>query len=727
MNASTPAVPAGTGLDTQSLPGIGLKPWLSLRRHWRLALAAALLVLLAGTPIAWIQGRSVYVAEAVFQVAPTFMKNVETDAEVQLQSNSQYREYVNHLSNTVTRQDVLQRAIADLEQRGIRLRGPEQTERKFIEQLRRTLYVRAVPDTYMVRIGMQDPQREHLHELVNAVARSFVETSRAEQIYGSPQRLEVLQEATETLQAEVAQFESQRTELAERLGLTSFRENAENPYDTSLQQARERLAAATVERLQAQAALDAFRSRGEVPTQFGRSLMEMRLQDNGLQALRNEVVKRTEELNRAMAGLSPRHPVQQAAEAELRSLEQRLQQREAAFDRETRTNFEARLLASLNLRAQVEREVGESLRQLQAQATSYARDFQQAMQLTSELRKREAELEKLRDRLNYLDTETRAIGFVRLVTEALPAETPQGAGRKKLLLMVLAAALGATLLLPMALDLLDRRVASVNDAEKLMGIPAAGWQVRIEDLPTQLFAQQQTRRFAATVLRNRDRGGRRVFAFTAVEPGAGVTRTVDDLAGELARLGERVLVVQADTLGTRRQATDCSPGLTDLLAGLTPLSQLATLARPVTVDGATFERVPVGTRVGDGVRRLDLLTQAVQAWSESHDVVLFDLSPILLSADAEMLVEKLGQVFLVVEAQAASRGEILRARRRLQQIEPEAVGLVVNRVPVFRGAGYMESLIAETLTGHRVDDFGWKTRLQLWWAARQARRATRRR
>jgi hypothetical protein len=48
--------------------------------------------------------------EAVFQVAPSYMKNMEADKELELQSNSQYREFVNHLSTTVTRQDVLARA-----------------------------------------------------------------------------------------------------------------------------------------------------------------------------------------------------------------------------------------------------------------------------------------------------------------------------------------------------------------------------------------------------------------------------------------------------------------------------------------------------------------------------------------------------------------------------------------------------------------------------------------
>ncbi len=87
------------------------------------------------------------------------MKNLEADKELELQSNSQYREYVNHLSNTVTRYDVLERALADLKAEGIDTRPQALTERKYIEQLQRTIYVRAIPDTYMVRIGTEDDDK----------------------------------------------------------------------------------------------------------------------------------------------------------------------------------------------------------------------------------------------------------------------------------------------------------------------------------------------------------------------------------------------------------------------------------------------------------------------------------------------------------------------------------------------------------------------------------------
>ena len=683
-------------IDTQSLPGLGIKPELSLKRHQRAAVAAAVLVLVIGTPFAWIKGKSSYTAESVFQVAPSFMKNLESDRELDLQSNSQYREYVNHLSNSVVRRDVLQRALESLRLRGIDLRPAALNERKYIEQLRRTVYVRAIPDTYMVRIGSDDAKKEHLHDLINAITESFIDTTRTEQIYGSPQRLQTLQAGGETLRAEIDQLELERIELATRLGLTSFRENAENPYDATLAQAREKANLAAVERIQAEAVITAFRKSREIPTSFGRSLLEMRLQDTGLQSLRSEIIRRSEELQRNTAGLELRHPARQAAAAELELIEQRLKEREAEFDRAVYSNFETRLLASLNQQLQIERNVQIELKHLESQAADFARDFQHAMRLTSDIKKRDAELVHLRDRLNYLSGERGALGFVRLVSAALPAETPQGPGKTRLLLVVLLSALGAAVVVPVLLDLLDRSVRSVNEAEKLVGFAAAGWQVQVNNLPSRLFANEQTRRFAAALIRNRTRGGRNVFAFTAVKAGAGVTATVLDTAAMLAQLGMKVLVVDANTLAPCVGLVDDGPGLTDHLAGRARADELV---RACHWRGTALHTVGAGHSLRGGLRRLDLLHTAMAGWSAAHDFVLVDLAPVLLSADAEMLVEALGQVFLVIEAESVSRGEILRAKRLLQRIDPEAVGLFVNRLPVFQGGGYIESLIGETLSG----------------------------
>ena len=697
-------------MDTSQLPGRGIKPLLSLRKHYRVSVVIWLLVVLIGIPVAWIKGQSYYSAESVFQVAPNYMKTLATDKEVEFQSNSQYREFVNHLSNTVRRYDVIEKALQKLRESGINVQPKGMTERKFIEHLQKTILVRAMPDTYMVRIGMDSPDKATLADLINAVTTSFLETTKSEQIFGSAQRVETLEANAVQLFKEISTLENQRLTFADRLGLTTFSDSVVNPFDSILFQARAKHTSAALDRAQAEATLQAFLTLRETPTSLGRSLMEMRLQDNGLQALRNEVVKRSEELGRTTAGLEDKHPAKKPAQAEFDAINKRLQSSESAFEQAAFLNVKSRLVASVQQATQVETEVLLTLKKIEGQASSFAKDFQQAMRITSDIRKREQEHKDVRDRLNYLQSEKNAIGFVRLVTPALPAITPMGVGKTKLLLLVLVVASGLALVAPVALDMTDRRIYTVNEAEKLLGIPAAGWQLEVTDLPSRLYADEQTKRFASTLIRNKSRSGQHIFAFTSVKAAHSATTVLLDTAAALRQLGLRVLVVDADSFSPNPAFNAAAPGLSDYLSGRLEAKEMVQVVRH---HNTPLLGVGFGQQREGGIRRLDLFKQVVQEWREDYEFVLINLPPVLLSADAELLIEALGQVFMVLEAQSVSKGEIMRAKRVLEKLDPEAVGLFVDRIPMFRGGGYMQELMIETLTKTHPDTFMSLSRLGL--------------
>ena len=156
---------------------------------------------------------------------------------------------------------------------------------------------------------------------------------------------------------------------------------------------------------------------------------------------------------------------------------------------------------------------------------------------------------------------------------------------------------------------------------------------------------------------------------------------------------------------------DGHPGLRQLLLDNLPPNDIP---RDYTHQGTMLKVVSVGAGTR-GLQRLDRLRGALARWSQDYEYVLFDLAPLLMSADAEMLIEVLGQVFLVVPAESVTKGEIGRAKRLLQKLDPEAVGLFVNDVPLFRGSGYMEESIVETVTRGRFSHFMTASDLRLKW------------
>ena len=111
---------SGTRLVSQGesssigVTGRSLNPIASLKSHKVLALGIALIFLGVGFPIAWLKGGHTYQATAVIHVSPRFMKNLEEDKELEFQSNSQYRQFVQHQVYTIGRYDIVLEALESL-------------------------------------------------------------------------------------------------------------------------------------------------------------------------------------------------------------------------------------------------------------------------------------------------------------------------------------------------------------------------------------------------------------------------------------------------------------------------------------------------------------------------------------------------------------------------------------------------------------------------------------
>ena len=150
-----------------------------------------------------------------------------------------------------------------------------------------------------------------------------------------------------------------------------------------------------------------------------------------------------------------------------------------------------------------------------------------------------------------------------------------------------------------------------------------------------------------------------------------------------------------------------------------------------THEGTALDVVSIGTSRTNGLRRLDRFKSAMTQWSQSYDFILVDVPPLLLSADAELLIEVIGQVFLVAEIQAMTKSEVVRAKGVLEKLDPDAVGLFVNGVPIGPSGSGVDPVIVESLTGKKYNEFMrvpyWSLRLEMlktqWSAWRMQRRA----
>lgn len=701
-------------IDYSNLPGRGIKPLVSLLAHFKIAIIVFILVLLAGMPTVFIKGKPMYEATATMQVAPRYMKNLHDEGELDFPSNTQYREFLEQQTRSVLRYDIVRDALASLGDAGAIWRLPQDTERTAVDRLRTTMSVRTIPDTYMIELSLQSNHKQGVEEIVNAVARVYVERMKTERIFGADVRIKNLESREADLLKVIQEKTAERTKLAIQLSITGFTGKEENPYDKLLEDMRSNFAASRAKRVEAESRLKAFVSNGETDIDT-RSVQEAVLIDPGLSNLKSTLYKRRGEILVAISGLEPRHPAYPELASELKRIETEIAAQASQLTGQVRNSLLARYQTTLDQARRIEEDQSRELATQEAKGISFANNYNSAMALTQDIDQNRKELETIRDRLNQFASEQNSFGFVRMVNPALPPELPFGPGKKKIFLMLLIVALAGMVTVPVVIDMLDRRIHTVNDVERTLEIPSLGWMVEHNDIAGSMLSEDLLRRMAAGLIRDNENQGTSVFAFSAVKSSAGNTETVLALARTLNQLGYPTLALEANAFnGDRRFETD-RPGLQQCLNG-----EASAMDCIAPADAKLPSRVMA--RPHPSLRHLeqiDRIGTVLDEWKKHYRFILVDMPPVLLSADTEILARRLKQLILVVESRGVTIGELKRAGRQLEKIDLAAVGVIVNRVKPFQGGGYLRDLQIEFVSGRKLESYfslpAWQIALNVWW------------
>ncbi|MDX2034415.1 MAG: AAA family ATPase [Blastocatellia bacterium] len=726
-----PPAPAMTGQGNASpAPGRGIKPLFSWKAHKWVGVTIFLVIALLGVPVAWIMGKPGYATEAVIRVSPRFIKNLNSDPELELQSNSQYREFVQQQVYTINRFDIVSAALEKLGPKRSLYQLPAENDRRVVERLARELTVKPVPDSYLITIGLEGGKAEGLAEVVNAVVGAYLERAKGEELFGADQRRETVNQERDRVQQTLNTLSERRTALGQELGLTTFTPSMLNPYDQLVVKTRDEMEAARRNRILAEARLDALEKQQGTATRPAVEAMseEQAIKDAGLNSLKSSLFTRRGQLLSKLSGISPEHPGRPSIERELNDIEAELRRATEKLTKTYETMTLDQRRADVFQARQIEQELMKQIDTLATQATWFASRYHEAVAITAEIDRQQKRLAALDDRSDFFKLEANAPGWVRLVTPARQPDLPMKGGKKKFLaiFLVLAVVLGAAV--PIVIDLLDPRLYVAGQLQKMLGFPPVGWILDRSDPQARDFAEDQLVRLATNLNRDRLANGTRVIAFTSTKTGEGVSTLSLDLACALTSLGLRAVVIEANSLlpdpryqgsslaiapremrpqavgpqmieaKKREEAQPQSPGLSELLEGqvaideaIAPRNELLPARLSVGKDP---ERRPLGT--------LAQYRQTLTALAGEYDFVLIDTAPVLLSVDTELLVGLADATLLIVEAGALSKGEIKRAVQALERLSPPTFGAILNRVKVIEAGGAFADLLREHQSGART-------------------------
>lgn len=170
---------------------------------------------------------------------------------------------------------------------------------------------------------------------------------------------------------------------------------------------------------------------------------------------------------------------------------------------------------------------------------------------------------------------------------------------------------------------------------------------------------------------------------TSALPGEGKTFCAINLAMSMsAEIDTAVLLVDADVTRAevlKRLGVQAQKGLLDLLTD--PQLKLSDVV--LQTDLPKLAVLPPGTRKSNSTELLasDAMGSLLLSLSErySDHVVIFDAPPLLVTSEAKVLAEQLGQVVLVVEADGTPRDAVMQAFAALEHCP--LVMSVLNKAP----------------------------------------------
>lgn len=188
-----------------------------------------------------------------------------------------------------------------------------------------------------------------------------------------------------------------------------------------------------------------------------------------------------------------------------------------------------------------------------------------------------------------------------------------------------------------------------------------------------------------------------VIMMASAMPGAGKSFCAFNLAQSISiERDASAVLVDADVLKpsiSRALGLQAEIGLIDYL--LDPSMELADIL--VATDLQGIIAIPAGHKHPEATellasRRMQELVAQLSARFADHAVV-FDTPPLLITNEAQVLAEKVGQIVLVIEARVSSQESVLRALSLLNHDKP--INAILNKS---RSA---------SVSGYHSDDYGY--------------------
>lgn len=582
------------------------------------------------------------------------------------------------------------------------------TERReqVLALLQDNMHVDLPRNTRIATIGFSSADPEMAARIANSFAEEFIQANLQRRFDSSAYARNFIAEQLEEARLRLESSERELNSYARNAGLIRTQDAmgddrggavASSVTTSSLLQINEAANRAKADRIAAEA-----RWRAEEATPLFSSPAV--LANSTVQQLMTRRAELEGEYKKARERYLDDHPSVLQVQAELATVTQQLNQIAAGVRDSIRANYMAALAAESRLESQASQLQSATLAE-QDRAVRYntlAREADTNRSLYNGLLQRFRELNAAAGI---------ATSNLAIIDRADPPLSPSSPNLITNLAIALLTGFVLAALSVFLRDQLDDFVRVPEDVEEktqlpLLGIiPDSGKENPIEGLanPKSPISEAFGSLRAALLYSTRN-GLPRSILVTSAQPTEGKSTTAFAIASGLARLGRKVLLVDADMRRPslhKRIGHDNRRGLSTLLVSED------SMASAIAPSGeARFDLLPSGpipptpTELLTSPRMPALLEQ----FEAGYDVVVIDSPPVLGLADAPALAAAADGVMFVIEAERARRGALKTALKRLRAVKANLLGAVLtkfdpdksgNRYSEYYGYGYYRYEAAE--------------------------------
>jgi succinoglycan biosynthesis transport protein ExoP len=639
----------------------------SLRRHRMVSGMTLLFCLLCSGFLLYKRRGPTFEATSKVYVSPTSSKALTDDK----QQTAPYEGLIDQQMKTVTRYDVIKAALETLPRPVWAAYGP--TEEVAINVLEKLLTVARQGQGFEISITLDGPNADNVTRIVNAITDAYITKTHDVEFYDRNQKLAILHDEQNRLEAQLTDKDAQRTKLMKALGIASVHVDDTSPYNEQLAKLHGDVNDANEALALAQSKLQSLKTGGGMQA----AAADAASSDPGTGALRTNLITQRGKLSQEMATLTPSNPIYKQDEDQIKTIDGQL----AETSRGATEQITQRLLSDITQKRIVVNRLQEQLMEQTRQATGSAPQYQEAQNISSDIDHLQTGYAAVEERIRELEVDSSSPGSVYLSAAAMVPLSPTKSKKPAIALILLVMSIVFSVVVAVAIDFLDPHVYNADDVKQVMGFSPLGVLLDHDHFSAEV-SQQYLLRLAAGIHHAVRASGARTFLFTATEPECGTTTVVEKLARQLRVLNLRTLTVAATNVDGKISYVNTAAPI-QAAPGYEPRR-----SAPGSADTDKLSTQPMGpmalsTQLGEPAQTMfsgSFVAQVLAENESNYDVVLVDGGPLLISADTEYLARVADGTIIVAQSGRTTRKQLERSASLLERLHVPGVAVALNRV-----------------------------------------------